>query len=556
MADDKTLRLLLVGEDKSASRALKGVGDQAEKTEGRLSKMGTIAGGILGAQFLKDAAGAVVDFGKNTITAASDLGESVNAVNVTFGDSAAGILELGENAAQAVGLSNAQFNGLAVQFSSFADTVAGEGGDVVGVMDDLTKRSADFASVMNIDVADAAATFQSGLAGETEPLKKYGIDLSAAAVETYALANGIGTAGEALTEQEKVQARYGLLMEETAKTSGDFANTQDGMANASRTLDAEFQDLQAELGEKLLPFMEKAVNVGRDMIAWISENSEVLMPLAAGIGVVVAAVGLWAAGQWVLNAALAANPIGLVVVAIAALVAGLIVAYQTSETFRDVVQTGLDALYSAWQWLWNNGIAPVIRFILNGFANIVEGIASMLRALGEIPGFGWAKDAADAMDGAAGKARAMAQETRDIPDRKSVVVTLDGQITDRARAVALAQSGGQLNTRLFARGGYAAPGWAIVGEEGPELVNFTRPGRVYTAAETAAVMSIGRRRDATNVDSYAGHRSASSTTSAPVNLSESSISRLASAILAGARVVADGTVSSAQRATALAGRPV
>ena len=41
-------------------------------------------------------------------------------------------------------------------------------------------------------------------------------------------------------------------------------------------------------------------------------------------------------------------------------VAGLIVAYQTSETFRNVVQTGLDALYSAWQWLWNNGIAPVI----------------------------------------------------------------------------------------------------------------------------------------------------------------------------------------------------
>jgi len=197
----------------------------------------------------------------------------------------------------------------------------------------------------------------------------------------------------------------------------------------------------------------------------------------------------------------------------------------------------------------------VIRFILNGFANIVEGIASMLRALGNIPGFGWAKDAADAMDGAAGKARAMAQGIRDIPDRKSVVVTLDGQITDRARAVALAQSGGQLNTRLFARGGYAAPGWAIVGEEGPELVNFTRPGRVYSASETAAVMAIGNREPAATGNPFNG-RATNTTTNSPVNLSESSISRLASAILAGARIVADGTVSSSQRATALAGRPI
>jgi hypothetical protein len=36
----------------------------------------------------------------------------------------------------------------------------------------------------------------------------------------------------------------------------------------------------------------------------------------------------------------------------------------------------------------------------------------------------------------------------------------------------------------FAQGGLAAPGWSMVGEEGPELVNFSQPGRVYTASET------------------------------------------------------------------------
>jgi len=50
-----------------------------------------------------------------------------------------------------------------------------------------------------------------------------------------------------------------------------------------------------------------------------------------------AATKAWAAGQWLLNAALTANPIGLVVIAIAALVAGVILAYKHSETFRDIV---------------------------------------------------------------------------------------------------------------------------------------------------------------------------------------------------------------------------
>ncbi|MDO4888164.1 MAG: tape measure protein [Actinomycetaceae bacterium] len=45
----------------------------------------------------------------------------------------------------------------------------------------------------------------------------------------------------------------------------------------------------------------------------------------------------------------------------------------------------------------------------------------------------------------------------------------------------------------YARGGRAGRGWAIVGEEGPELVNFTNPGRVYTAAQTAEAITMAGR---------------------------------------------------------------
>ncbi|MDF2803055.1 MAG: minor tail protein, partial [Anaerocolumna sp.] len=61
--------------------------------------------------------------------------------------------------------------------------------------------------------------------------------------------------------------------------------------------------------------------------------------VATGVQSAIAAgrIGLVTAAQWLLNAAMAANPIGLVVIALAALGAGLVIAYNRSETFRNMV---------------------------------------------------------------------------------------------------------------------------------------------------------------------------------------------------------------------------
>lgn len=195
----------------------------------------------------------IAGFMRESIAAASDLGESVNALNVVFGDASAGIQEIGQSAARNLGLSTLDFNNLAVRFSNFAKTVAGDGGDVVGTMRDLTGRATDFASVMNLDVNEAAQIFQSSLAGETEPIRRFGIDLSAAAVQAYAYANGIAASGSTLTEAQKVQARYGLLMQQTAQVQGDFANTSGGLANQQRILSAGWTDLTAKIGTLFLP---------------------------------------------------------------------------------------------------------------------------------------------------------------------------------------------------------------------------------------------------------------------------------------------------------------
>jgi hypothetical protein len=202
-----------------------------------------------------------------TVQTASSYAESVNAVNVAFGKSAQGIIDFGKTAATTLGVSQVDFNNAAVRFSAFAERIVGAGGDASKFIAEISTRASDFASVFNIDVSEALQVFQSGLAGEAEPLKRFGINLLETEVKAYAVRTSLIKQGETMTEQEKVIARYGLLMESTAKTSGDFANTSDGLANQMRILKAEVSNTQIEIGNQLLPVMAELLPIVRDLVS-------------------------------------------------------------------------------------------------------------------------------------------------------------------------------------------------------------------------------------------------------------------------------------------------
>lgn len=262
-------------------------GEQAGKEAGRgitgglLPAVAKIAP-VLGAAF---AGVQIGGFLKDSITAASDASESINAVRVSYGEAADAVLKLGENSARSFGLSAVELNDFAVQFSGFAQGIAGSTGDSAKVFENITQRATDFASVMNLQVSDAAALFQSGLAGETEPLRRYGIDLSAAAVEAYALANGMEKGKKGFSEAQKQQARYGLLMEKTSKVQGDFANTSGGMANQQRILSASFENLKVKVGTAFFPIMAGVFKFINDKVF------PVLVKFADGIQPAVTAFG-------------------------------------------------------------------------------------------------------------------------------------------------------------------------------------------------------------------------------------------------------------------------
>jgi hypothetical protein len=253
-AKTASLSVNIIGDASKAKAAFK----EAENAAGGLNNQMKNAAKTLATAFVTKQ---FVNFAKSTIKSASDLGESINAVQVVFGDASKDILKFGETAAKTVGMSKTAYNSFAVSFGAFTKQIAGANGDVAKVTSDLTTRIADFASVMNLDIPEAAQKFQSALAGQSKPMREFGIDTSAAAVEAFALATGMVKTKEEMTAAMKIQATYGLLMKETAQTAGDFANTSDSLANRQRILAAEFENVKATIGESLLPAMESLLGV-------------------------------------------------------------------------------------------------------------------------------------------------------------------------------------------------------------------------------------------------------------------------------------------------------
>lgn len=251
---------------------------------GVMAGVGRVAGLALAGGAVAGVAGIV-----KAVDAASDLGESINAVNVVFGDASGTITAFSETAAREVGLSARAINQMVTPIGAAFQNVGFDQQFAADASVELTKRAADMASVFNVDVAEALGAIQAGLRGEADPLERFGVGLSAANVEAFALKEGLIGVGGEMTEQIKAQARLGLLMEQTNKIQGDFANTSDSAANRQRILQASIENTSAKIGGAFLPIWEKILGGLLKFVDWAaplvtSFINEQLIPAFAAMG--------------------------------------------------------------------------------------------------------------------------------------------------------------------------------------------------------------------------------------------------------------------------------
>lgn len=191
--------------------------------------------------------------GTAAVKFASDLSETRNKTAVVFGEMADQVMAMGKESALAMGMSENASLGFASTFGAIEKNMGLSTDQVADMSIKLTQLTADYASFHNLKPEEAFEKIKAGLVGSSEPLISLGKDLRQGAVEAYAMANGIGENGRQLSIQELALARYGLLLSQSTDELGDFARTSDGLANSTRIVKAEFENVLAGFGESLLP---------------------------------------------------------------------------------------------------------------------------------------------------------------------------------------------------------------------------------------------------------------------------------------------------------------
>lgn len=426
MASDVTLKAVLIGEDRSLSKTMKGAGDSVEQVGKKSKTAGAVMKGALSAEVVMRAADAVMEFGRATIEAASKAEQSSGAVDAVFKKDAAAIKRSAKSAAEDLGLSEAAYQDLAATLGAGLKNKGLD--DYAGKTKNLIKIGADLAAQYGGSTQDAVDALGSAMRGEMDPIERYGVSLNQAAIQAEAVRMGLVKGKAPLTDQQKAMAALSIISKQTADAQGAFSRESGTAAGAAAIAAAKYENAKKTLGVGLLPVVTAITQGFSQLVDWISQNVSWLGPLATGLAVVAGAFAI-------LNAVMALNPFVLVVVAIGALVAGLIWCYQNVEGFRNDVNRAFEAIGAVARWLWNNAFAPALRAIVSGFGWVVDGIAGFLEALGSIPGFEWAKGAAANLRGLAQGARAAADGIKNIPDPKvntgnsrAQIVALDKKI--------------------------------------------------------------------------------------------------------------------------------
>lgn len=194
-----------------------------------------------------------------SIDLSSDLTEQQNVIDVSFGKYKKSIEYLAKVSVPQFGMSELTAKTIAGRFQSMGVAIGYSQKQMSGMSVELTKLAADMASFYNVEQEAVATSLQSVFTGETEPLRKYGLDLTQATLQEWAHKQGIDAKMSSMSQAEKTMLRYQYVMANTAAAQGDFARTSGSWANQTRVLSQSFQQLGTIAGGVLINSLKPLV---------------------------------------------------------------------------------------------------------------------------------------------------------------------------------------------------------------------------------------------------------------------------------------------------------
>ena len=370
-----TLEFLILAKDQ-ASETFKNIGESVDKNASKFEKFQ----GVANVAFAAIGAGLVM-FAKSSVDAYADAAESQAKLELAY-EKFPGMATTSIESLRALNSELQKKTGYDDDATAAAQASLAAFGLTGDQVAKLTPLMQDYAAKTGKDMATAADDLGKAMLGSGKALKVVGVDF---------------------TDAGSVAGNFDQVMAGLTTQVGGTAEMMGGQASGkAKILAASWGDLQEMAGEKLLPAMTWLVDKGTQLTQWMTEHSTATAVLAGGVGILTGALMLaanWtsilairegiagmatavhsgitkaaAAAQWLMNAALSANPIGLIIIAIAALVAGILWLWNNNEGFRNFVIAAWDAIKKAFMAVVDWVVNVMVPWLKQAFENISHAV--------------------------------------------------------------------------------------------------------------------------------------------------------------------------------------
>lgn len=226
--------------------------------------------GLMGSLGLIGGAVGLVMLGKKAIGLASDLTEVQNVVDTTFGAMSSKVDNFAKNALASFGLSELSAKKFSSTMGAMLKSSGLSGNGLLTMSTNLTALSGDMASFYNLKPEEAFDKLRAGIAGETEPLKQLGVNMSVANLEAFALSSGIKKSYDAMSEAEKMALRYNYIMSVTSDAQGDVSKTSGTWANQIRLLSENWNIFLGTLGGAFIGFLTPVLSGLNTLLSYLN----------------------------------------------------------------------------------------------------------------------------------------------------------------------------------------------------------------------------------------------------------------------------------------------
>lgn len=338
-----------------------------EKVTGTFSKIAGAVGASIIFDKLKDLGVAAFEF-------ATDVGDSLDALNDQFGDAADGAAKAAKTI---VGAGFAESATMIAEFGKVMQNTLGQSQEEASKTSAaLAQGAADIAANYDSSAEQASTAMNTFLLGKNKALGKLlGMDDAQIKSRLNVLMKEKG-----VTEE---QARLMFLQEQAAKNSGGAqADAAGTLSGAMDKLNKLFENIGVTVVQNLQPAIEGFSSFITEHVspaieafnAWAEENPDLVRSVAVGIGVLVAAAAALAVGMAALNVVMLVNPFVLIATAIVALIAGLIYFFTQTETGKKLWENFTKALTDIWQKFttWIKGVWDKIVGFFTAAADAVK----------------------------------------------------------------------------------------------------------------------------------------------------------------------------------------